>query len=107
MSAETEVRLPEFAAVRKNGKMCRVRPDLACNHRLTGREYDVLAGIMAGDSSDESACQLNKRPQLIEDYRERIKQKIGANSLDEVIQIMMTKSCSSFARQHLRRSSSI
>ena len=92
----TTVNLP---ASRKNGKMCRVRPDLACAHGLTGRECDVLEGIMAGNSSDKSACQLNKRPQLIEEYRERIKQKIGANNLNEVIQIMMTKGCSGLTRQ--------
>ena len=86
-------------AGRKNGKMCHVRPDLPCNRRLTGRECDVLKGIMAGESSAESACQLNKRPERIEDYRERIKQKVGANSLNEVIQIMMTKGCSGFERQ--------
>ena len=62
---------------------------------MTGRECDVLKGIMAGQTSEEFARHLNKSPQLIEDYRERIKQKIGANSVSEVIQIMMTKGCSS------------
>ena len=54
---------------------------------------------MAGESCEESACQLNKRPQVIEDYRERIKRKIGAKNLNEVIQIMMTKGCSAVERQ--------
>jgi DNA-binding CsgD family transcriptional regulator len=54
---------------------------------------------MAGESSEESACQLNKKRQLIEDYRERIKQKVGANNLNEVIQIMMTKGCSGVERK--------
>jgi len=54
---------------------------------------------MAGESAEESACQLNKRPQVIEDYRERIKQKIGAKNLNEVIQIMMTKGCSTVEPQ--------
>jgi DNA-binding CsgD family transcriptional regulator len=54
---------------------------------------------MAGESTEESACQLNKKPQLIEDYRERIKQKIGAKNLNEVIQIIMTKGCSGVERQ--------
>ena len=40
-----------------------------------------------------------KSPQLIEDYRERIKQKVGANNLNEVIQIMMTKGCSGVERK--------
>ncbi len=77
--------------------MCHVRPDLACNRRLTERECDVLNGILAGESCGQSACQLNKRPQVTEDYRERIKQKIGASNLNKVIQIMMT--CSAVERQ--------
>jgi diguanylate cyclase (GGDEF)-like protein len=87
------------SAAQKSERMCHVRPDLRCNRRLTGQECDVLRGIMAGESAEESACQLNKSPQLIEDYRERIKQKIGANNLNEVIQIMMTKGCSGVERQ--------
>ena len=83
-----------MSAGRKNGKMCHVRPDLRCNRGLTERECDVLKGIIAGESSEESACRLNKRPQLIEDYRERIKQKIGAKNLNEVVQIIMTKGLS-------------
>jgi diguanylate cyclase (GGDEF)-like protein len=90
---------PNVPASQKNGRMCHVRPDLACNRRLTERECDVLKGIMAGESCEQSACQLNKRPQVIEDYRERIRQKVGANSLNEVIQIMMTKGCSGVTRR--------
>ena len=83
------------SADRKNGKLCQVRPDLRCNRRMTGGECDVLKGIMAGETAEESARHLNKSPQLIEDCRERIERKIGANSVSEVIQIMMTKGCSS------------
>jgi DNA-binding CsgD family transcriptional regulator len=79
--------------------MCHVRPDLRCNRRLTERECDVLKGIMAGESAEETACQLNKKPRLVEHYRERIKQKIGAKNLNEVIQIMMTRGCSAVERQ--------
>jgi DNA-binding CsgD family transcriptional regulator len=82
------------SAGRKNGEMCQMRPDLQCNHCMTGGECDVLKGIMAGETAEESACHFNKSSQLIEDYRERIKQKIGATSVNEVIQILMTKGCS-------------
>ena len=91
--------VPGPSATRKSERMCHVRPDLRCNRRLTERECDVLKGIMAGQSAEESACQLNKKPQLVEHYRERIKQKIGASNLNEVIQIMMTKGCSAVERQ--------
>jgi len=90
---------PSASVARKSERMCRVRSDLRCNRRFTERECDVLRGIMAGESTEESACQLNKKPQLIEDYRERIKQKIGAKNLNEVIQIIMTKGCSGVERQ--------
>ena len=83
----------DAAADRESARMCHVRPDLRCNHRLTGRECEVLKGIMAGQSAEESARQLNKSPRLVEDYRERIKRKIGANDLNEVIQVMMTRGC--------------
>ena len=91
--------VPGPSATRKCERMCHVRPDLRCNRRLTERECDVLKGIMAGQSAEESACQLNKKAQLVEHYRERIKQKIGASNLNEVIQIMMTKGCSAVERQ--------
>ena len=78
----------------KKRKTCRARPDLACNHRLTERECDVLEGILAGDFSEESARRLNERLQLIEDYRARIMKKIGANDINDAIKIMMTKGCS-------------
>ena len=54
---------------------------------------------MAGEFCQQLACQLNKKPQVIEHYRERIRQKIGAKNLNEVIQIMMTKGCSAVERQ--------
>jgi DNA-binding CsgD family transcriptional regulator len=91
--------VPDPSAARKSERMCRVRPDLRCNRRLTERKCDVLKGIMAGESCEQSACQLNKRPQVIEDYRERIRQKIGAKNVNEVIQIMMTKGCSAVEPQ--------
>ena len=53
------------SADRKNGKMCGIRPELVCNHLLTGRECDVLMGIMAGDTSKESARHLNISPRTI------------------------------------------
>ena len=90
---------PTASAAPKSERMCHVRPDLRCNRRLTGRECDVLKGIMAGELSEEFASQLNKSPQLIEGYRERIRQKVGAKNLNEVIQIIMTKGCSGVQRQ--------
>jgi len=92
-------------ACRQNGKMCQVRPDLRCNHHISADECDVLKGVMAGETAEETARHLNKSPQLIEDYRERVKLRIGANSMNEVIQIMMTIGCSTSRSKSTRRPS--
>lgn len=77
-----------------NRKPCRVRPDLVCSHRLTAAECDVMGGIMAGDSCEESARQLAIDAQLVEACRARIVAKHGTKSVADVIQIMLTNGCS-------------
>jgi DNA-binding NarL/FixJ family response regulator len=78
----------------KHGLMCRFRPNLECGHRLTERECDVLAGILAGVTSKVSARQLNISFRTVELHRARIKEKLGANTASDVVQIMLTKGCS-------------
>ncbi len=91
---EVDYSLHQSAGGQTYTKMCRARPDLECNRRLTERECDILEGILAGHSCEESAGHLNVKPALIEDYRESIKQKIGANGTSEIIRTMMTTGCS-------------
>jgi DNA-binding CsgD family transcriptional regulator len=81
------------SADRKNGKMCTIRPDLACGHQLTGRECDVLMGIMAGDTSKESARHLNISPRTIELHRARIKKKFDVKSSADIVRMMLTRGC--------------
>jgi diguanylate cyclase (GGDEF)-like protein len=81
------------SADRKNGKMCGIRPDLVCSHRLTGRECDVLMGIMAGDSCKESARHLNISPRTIELHRGRIKKKFDIKNSADLVRVMLTKGC--------------
>src|ERR1017187_3694476 len=81
------------SAGRKNGKMCGIRPDLVCNHLLTGRECDVLMGIMAGDTSKESARHLNISPRTIELHRGRIKKKCEVKNSADLVRMMLTTSC--------------
>lgn len=78
----------------KHCKLCRFRLDLDCSHRLTERECDVLAGILAGVTSKVSARQLNISFRTVELHRARIKEKLGANTASDVVQIMLTKGCS-------------
>ena len=79
---------------KRNQKMCRVRPDLVCSHRLTEHECDVMAGIVAGDSCEETARQLNLSPQLVETRRASISKKQGVKSSADVIRVMLTTGCS-------------
>src|ERR1035438_9028773 len=81
------------SADRKNGKLCGIRPDLVCSHRLTGRECDVLMGIMAGDSSKESARHLNISPRTVELHRGRIKKKLDVKNSADLVRVMLTKGC--------------
>ena len=78
---------------RKNGKMCGIRPDLVCSHRLTGRECDVLMGIMAGETSKESARHLNISPRTIELHRGRIKKKFDVKNSADLVRVMLTTAC--------------
>jgi diguanylate cyclase (GGDEF)-like protein len=82
------------SADRKNGKMCGIRPDLVCSHRLTGRECDVLMSIMAGDSCKESARHLNISPRTVELHRGRIKKKLDVKNSADLVRVMLTRSCS-------------
>jgi diguanylate cyclase (GGDEF)-like protein len=81
------------SADRKNGKMCGIRPELVCNHLLTGRECDVLMGIMAGDTSKESARHLNISPRTIEVHRAHIKKKFEVKNSADLVRMMLTTSC--------------
>src|SRR5450631_2261471 len=81
------------SAGRKNGKMCTIRPELVCNHLLTGRECDVLMGIMAGETSKEAARHLNISPRTIELHRARIKKKFDIKSSADLVRMMLTTGC--------------
>ena len=78
----------------KNPKMCRVRPDLICSRRLKDQECDVMGGIVAGNSCEETARQLNLSPQLVEARRASISKKHGVGSSAEIIRVMLTTGCS-------------
>jgi len=81
------------SADRKNGKMCTIRPELVCNHLLTGRECDVLMGIMAGETSKEAARHLNISPRTIELHRARIKKKFDVKNSADLVRMMLTTGC--------------
>jgi len=82
------------SADQKTRKMCAIRPDRVCSHMLTSRECDVLMGIMASNTSKESARRLNISPRTVELHRGRIKNKFDAKNSADLVQIMLTKGCS-------------
>jgi two-component system, LuxR family, response regulator FixJ len=52
---------------------------------LTPRESEVLAGLVAGQSSKEIARDLGASPRTIEVHRTRVMAKLGVNSLPELV----------------------
>jgi diguanylate cyclase (GGDEF)-like protein len=81
-------------AGQNNSKMCTIRPDLECNHRLTERECSILTGIVAGDSCEESSGALKISLRTIKVYRGRIMAKLGAKNSADLIRVMLTTGCS-------------
>lgn len=90
---------------RRNEKMCTIRPDLVCNHLLTGRECDVLIGIMAGKTSKESARHLNISPRTVELHRGRIMKKFDVRNSADLVRVMLTMGCPPLPSNSADRSS--
>lgn len=57
--------------------------------RLTGREREVLNGLMEGGTNKTIALQLGLSPRTVELYRGQIMAKFNARSLAEVLQLAM------------------
>ncbi len=55
---------------------------------LTRREQDVLAHIVAGESSKEAGRQLAISPRTIEVHRARIMEKLGAKNAADLVRIV-------------------
>ncbi len=53
--------------------------------RLTAREQEVLAQVVAGRSNKEIARQLNVSHRTVETYRMRIMEKLDADSLPDLV----------------------
>src|ERR1035437_7176978 len=81
-------------AGQNNSKMCTIRPDLECNHRLTERECSILTGIVAGGSCEESSGALKISLRTIKVYRGGIMAKLGAKNAADLIRVMLTTGCS-------------
>ncbi|GGF20018.1 DNA-binding response regulator [Aliidongia dinghuensis] len=57
--------------------------------RLTPRELAVLDGIVAGLPNKKIALQLGISPRTVETYRVRIKHKLQANSLPQLVKLAL------------------
>ncbi|MEA2938561.1 MAG: hypothetical protein QOC56_2065 [Alphaproteobacteria bacterium] len=58
--------------------------------KLTRREAEVLAEIMAAASNKEAGCHLRISPRTVEVHRARIMMKLGAKNTADLIRIALT-----------------
>ena len=56
---------------------------------LTSREHEVLLGLVAGQSNKEIALDLGTSPRTVEVHRARIMEKMAAQSLPELVRLVV------------------
>jgi two-component system, LuxR family, response regulator FixJ len=56
---------------------------------LTGRERDVLAGVVTGKSNKQIAAAIGLSPKTVEVHRSHVMEKLKADSLAELIRLWM------------------
>lgn len=59
-------------------------------HRLSPRERQVMSLVVSGRSNKAIGLELNISPRTVEFYRKRVMEKMGAESLPDLIRISMT-----------------
>lgn len=57
---------------------------------LTPREKQVVNGIVSGRQTKEIARDLGCSPRTIDHHRKRIRRKLGARSIPELVRIVVT-----------------
>jgi two-component system response regulator FixJ len=56
---------------------------------LSGREREVLQGVIAGKQNKVIAFELGISPRTVEVYRANVMSKTGAHSLSELVRIAL------------------
>ena len=59
--------------------------------RITPREREVVAAIVAGDRPKEIARALGISPRTVESYIARVRTKFGARNVQELVRIALEK----------------
>lgn len=62
----------------------------SCLAMLTAREREVLELLIEGKTSKEIARKLDLSPRTVETHRAHIMEKLGANSLPELVRVVLT-----------------
>lgn len=70
-----------------NAAALRARDQIA---RLSMREHEVLAGLVAGKSNKMIALELHISPRTIEIYRAHLMEKLGVRTLSDVLKLALT-----------------
>ncbi|MGB8897379.1 MAG: LuxR C-terminal-related transcriptional regulator [Pseudolabrys sp.] len=59
--------------------------------RLTQREQEILAGVVAGHSNKTIGRELNISPRTVEGHRKRIRQKLGCRNTADLVRATMSR----------------
>jgi len=90
------------AALERNSAGARydaqVRAICARMEALTPREREVLDGLVAGQANKEIALDLGMSPRTVEVHRARVMEKMAAQSLSELVRIVLTATPHTTAR---------
>jgi two-component system response regulator FixJ len=66
--------------------------------KLTSREHEVLAGLVAGKANKEIAAELGISPRTVEFHRARITEKLAAKGLPDLVRLWLSSKLPHFVK---------
>jgi two-component system, LuxR family, response regulator FixJ len=89
ISAEIRRRIEAWRRIQEDAAVPAIVMDFPGCRRLTRRERDVLAEIVAASSNKEAAAHLGLSPRTIEVHRAHIMMKLGTKNTADLIRLVM------------------